>query len=42
MENKIVKVWFDDGQIFIRTAAGEEKSHPLSWFRNCKMRRKQF
>jgi hypothetical protein len=32
MENKIVKVWFDNGQIFIRTARGEEKSHPLSWF----------
>jgi hypothetical protein len=32
MENKVVKVWFDNGRIFIRTAAGEEKSHPLSWF----------
>jgi hypothetical protein len=32
MENKIVKVGFDNGQIFIRTAAGEEKNHLLSWF----------
>jgi hypothetical protein len=32
MENEVVKVWFDNGRIFIRTAAGAEKSHPLSWF----------
>jgi len=32
MENNVVKVWFDNGRIFIRTAAGEEKNHPLSWF----------
>jgi hypothetical protein len=31
MENKVVKVWFDNGRIFIKTA-GEEKSQPLSWF----------
>ena len=32
MENKVVKVWFDDGRIYIKTTTGEEKSHPLSWF----------
>jgi len=32
MENKIIKVWFDNERVFIRTATGEEKSHPLSWF----------
>ena len=31
MENKI-KVWFEDNQIFIKTASGEKKSHPLAWF----------
>ena len=31
MENKI-KVWFEDNQIFMKTASGEKKSHPLSWF----------
>ena len=32
MENKVVKVWFENGRIFIKTSSGEEKSHPLSWF----------
>jgi hypothetical protein len=32
MEVKVVKVWFDNGRIYIKTALGEEKSHPLSWF----------
>ena len=32
MEIKVVKVWFDNGRIYIKTAMGEEKSHPLSWF----------
>jgi len=32
MENKVVKVWFDNERIFIKIAAGEEKSHTLSWF----------
>lgn len=32
MENKIVKVWFEDDKIFIETSAGEKRSHPLSWF----------
>lgn len=32
MENKIVKVWFEDEKIFIQTTQGEKRSHPLSWF----------
>jgi hypothetical protein len=31
MENKI-KIWFDEGQIFIKTMLGEQKSMPLKWF----------
>lgn len=32
MAIKVVKVWFDNGLIYIKTADGEEKNHPLSWF----------
>jgi len=29
---KIEKVWFDDGNIYILTNDGTQKSHPLRWF----------
>ena len=29
---KIVKVWFDDQNIYILTNDGTQKSHPLRWF----------
>lgn len=32
MEINVVKVWFESESIFIKTSAGEIKSHPLSWF----------
>lgn len=32
MEISIKAVWFQDGRIFIRTAAGEERNMPLEWF----------
>jgi len=32
MENEVVKVWFENGYICIRTTSGKQGSHPLSWF----------
>jgi len=32
MEINVIKVWFDDKNIFIKTSADEVKNHPLSWF----------
>lgn len=32
MENKIIKVWLDDDNIFIKTSTGEVKNHPLNCF----------
>ncbi|MCE7069376.1 DUF2442 domain-containing protein [Dyadobacter sp. CY327] len=32
MEIEVKKVWFKDDNIFIQTASGEERSHPLKWF----------
>ncbi|TCD12629.1 DUF2442 domain-containing protein [Pedobacter frigidisoli] len=32
MEINVIKVWFDDKNIFIKTSADEVKSHPLNWF----------
>ena len=29
---EIKKVWFKNDHIFIQTASGEERSHPLIWF----------
>lgn len=31
MENSIIKVWIENDSVFIKTNAGEVKSHPLSW-----------
>lgn len=32
MENKSIKVWFENDNIFILNEQGEQLSHPLSWF----------
>lgn len=32
MEDDVVKVWFQDGDIRIQFSSGETRSHPLSWF----------
>lgn len=32
MEINVAKVWFENGNIFVRTIEGITKSHPLSWF----------
>jgi hypothetical protein len=40
MENSVVKVWFENGYIFIKTTSGEEKSHSLNWFPKLKNAKK--
>lgn len=32
MENKIIKVWFENDKVFINTLSGEILNHPLEWF----------
>ena len=32
MEIKVIKVWFEDESIFIKTDPGDIKSSPLKWF----------
>jgi len=32
MDINVIKVWFDDGNIFIKTNTDEVRGHPLSWF----------
>ncbi len=32
MEYNIVKVWFDDKYIYIKSGTGEIGNHPLAWF----------
>lgn len=32
IDNKIIKVWFDDKSIFVETGSVDILSHPLFWF----------
>lgn len=31
-DNRILKVWFSEGKVFVSTLSGDVLSHPLDWF----------
>jgi len=37
MDIDVVRVWFDDGNILIKTNTDEVRGHPLSWFPRLQM-----